>query len=339
MAGLQPDTSIITNYFNRQTERLDRDAERRRSRNALRALQSGNEAAALRTAPELVQPFQARQTQIEANRRRIEDAERARALEVVKGAYNAYSGLLALKPEQRPAAYAIQRLRFGRIYGPETIAELPPTYPGEEVIRERMTMLAPLVGAERGDPRKNYINVPNVGLVDVSGETPSTVVEAPPSASGGTAEMKNYAFATKVLNMSPTEAASWVRTLKDKSPMAVKADLYARALTASMGDAATAQRAAEEGMKYLYPELYPDEQPDTTGGKPAAAATGGTEPTGYPAIDRIYNRIFGGGASEETQDQSAVIEQAKAAIAQGADPAAVKERLRQMGIDPGELDR
>ena len=85
-------------------------------------------------------------------------------------------------------------------------------------------------------------------------------------------------------------------TAKDKSPDALRAEIYKAALTANMGDAKRARDTTEEAMRYLAAAEAP---PAAPGPKPATQA-----------------------------DAHA---QAKDAVANGADKAAVNARLKQMG--------
>lgn len=98
------------------------------------------------------------------------------------------------------------------------------------------------------------------------------------------------------------DALAWAVRNKDASPEKVRTDLYTKAL-ATMGSAEAAKKATEEGMSYLYP-----------GGTAAGAG-------GRPAPVKPAN-------------ESAAHQEAKNAVAGGADKAAVNKRLQEMGFKP-----
>lgn len=75
------------------------------------------------------------------------------------------------------------------------------------------------------------------------------------------------------------EALEYAMTAKDKSPEAMRAEIYKTALTANMGDTKRAQAATEEAMRYL-------------GGPtaaPAGAVPGGVPPPAQRTVGKVYD--------------------------------------------------
>jgi hypothetical protein len=94
----------------------------------------------------------------------------------------------------------------------------------------------------------------------------------------------------------------------------------APALFQSLTDSITAAQKARQAARG-------GGSPDTAPSAPSASAS-----PAAPATDAAAPPATGGGPDEKT-----TLQDARDAIAAGADPAAVKARLRKMGIDPGKL--
>lgn len=123
------------------------------------------------------------------------------------------------------------------------------------------------------------------------------LVEAKGADQNAPAQVKlAQAMVASGLRPDMKSALEFALTAKDKSPDAVRNEIYKTALTANMGNAEAAQKTTEEAMRYLQ--------------APAAAA--GPKPA----------------------SQADAHAQAQAAIAGGADKAAVNARLKQMGFSP-----
>jgi hypothetical protein len=114
-------------------------------------------------------------------------------------------------------------------------------------------------------------------------------------------------------------ALEFAMTSKDKSPEAMRAEIYKTALTASFGNASRAMAATDEAMKYLQPAAAPAAAPanesDAHTQAQSAVAKGGA-PAAAPA------------------NESDAHTQAQSAVAKGANKDVVNARLRRMGFSP-----
>lgn len=84
------------------------------------------------------------------------------------------------------------------------------------------------------------------------------------------------------LATSDADALKQAMQTKSDSPDKMRAEIYAKALTANMGDATRAKEATEEAMKYLYPGA------GATAAKPAGAA-----PAPAAALPAVKDRVVG----------------------------------------------
>lgn len=110
------------------------------------------------------------------------------------------------------------------------------------------------------------------------------------------------AFVAAGLRPDMRSALEFAMTAKDKSPEALRAEIYKSALTANMGNAKAAREATEEAMRYLAQSQA----------APAPAAPAAVKPA----------------------DQATAHAQARDAVARGAPKDAVNARLRSMGFAP-----
>ena len=126
----------------------------------------------------------------------------------------------------------------------------------------------------------------------------------PYSPGTSTALEKNTKFLADTLGIDESEAAQIMLQSKDKSDSAVYQDLYKTALRTSMGDEEEAARIAKSGLD---------------------------------AVRDVRNqqRASGGGAG--SNDPETLRQQARNAIAKGANRRAVLQRLKQLGVDSAGL--
>lgn len=114
-----------------------------------------------------------------------------------------------------------------------------------------------------------------------------------------------------VTNMA--EALTWARSRATKPAEEVRAEIYAGVLKQPGGTTERAKRAADQAMRDLYPGMQ--EAPAPAAGKREASGAVGPAPAKPPS-------------------EKAAHDQARAAIAKGADKDAVNKRLTKWGYEP-----
>lgn len=107
------------------------------------------------------------------------------------------------------------------------------------------------------------------------------ILKAVPEVDGNApAQVKlAHAFIRAGLAKDEASALRMATQNNDKSPQAVRADVYGKALAANMGNAAAAKTATDEAMAYLYPA-----QPDAATAQPPGRSASGKVGVAPPAI-------------------------------------------------------
>jgi len=110
------------------------------------------------------------------------------------------------------------------------------------------------------------------------------VIEAVATADKNAPSEVKLANALRRAGLATSDADALKQAMQSKSdsPEKTRAEIYAKALTANMGDAARAKEATEEAMAYLYPAG------GASGAKPASAA-----PAPAAALPPVKDRVVG----------------------------------------------
>lgn len=120
---------------------------------------------------------------------------------------------------------------------------------------------------QRGDP--GAINAARIKVVEAGGKIGDGGGKDDPSD----LQMARAALQARVPGVKDMATAlQWARNSREKPMADVRADIYGKALTAKMGNAAEAKRETDAAMEYLFPQVVAEEQA-ARGGKPGADAS------------------------------------------------------------------
>ncbi|HEX2796915.1 MAG TPA: hypothetical protein VHN38_07495 [Immundisolibacter sp.] len=191
------------------------------------------------------------------------------------------------------------------------------------------------VKGEAGDVYYDALPKPGGGFdyrpaTDAAGKP----VAVPVSESGdaGTALQKDTAFISQVLNLPAQEAIRYKLESRGKGDQALRDDVSLRLLS----DPRTGRLATTDPAKFnaqvdaVFKVLRPGQAVPPVPGPAAAPAAAA------PAAARPAAQAAPAAPTPAGQDDPRY-EEARAAVARGADPAKVRQRLQSMGLDPRRM--
>lgn len=197
--------------------------------------------------------------------------------------------------------------------------------------------------------------------VKVKGEAGDVYYDATPRADGGfdyalatdaggralqvpvsesdarTALQKDTAFIAETLGMKPEEAILWKLQSPPKSDQQLSDEIGLRLISADPRQARTAQENPQQFRKQVQ-TIFGAIRPGVAAPAPAVGGAGAPPaPTAPPAAPPAQTPPAGAGAPGAAAGEDGRYAEARAAVASGADPARVRERLRSLGLDPNGL--
>ncbi len=184
------------------------------------------------------------------------------------------------------------------------------------------------VKGEAGDVYYDALPKPGGGFdyrpaTDAAGKPVAVPVSA--SGDGGTALQKDTAFISQTLSLSPQEAIRYKLESRGKGDQALRDDVSLRLLS----DPRTGRLATTDPVKFntQVDAVFKVLRPGQAVPPPAAVAAPVAAQAAAPAA----------AAPATTGQNDPRYEEARAAVAKGADPTKVRQRLKSMGLDPDRL--